>query len=216
MALEWEGPLEKNMSAIKNALVAAAILLPLSYTVADAQGMRGFARQGMMAGRSAGGGGQVGGGGGGATFGRGGGSGGFVGGGAGTYRGPYRGAYRGYRGGYRSNVFIGFGGYGGFYDPFFDPFWPYPYYYPYGYGFGYSYGYRPRVAYAPPPQDYLVPPEAPPPEQIWYYCEDPSGYYPYVRSCNREWQAVPAQPEGAPPANLSSNEPSGAEEGVGN
>ena len=230
------------MSAMRNALIAAAILLPLSYTVADAQGgMGGFGRQSMGArsggggggaaagggttfgraggggatfGRAAGGGGgatfgRVGGGGGGAaTFGRGG-SGGVVGGGA----GPWRGGYRGYRGRYRSNVFIGFGG---FYDPFFDPFWPYPYYYPYGYGFGYSYAYRPPVAYAPPPEDYLLPPNAPAPEQVWYYCEDPSGYYPYVRSCNREWQAVPARPEGAPPANLSSNDPSGAGEGATN
>jgi hypothetical protein len=220
-------PLEMNMSAMRNALIAAAILLPLSYTVADAQaGAGGFGRPSMGA-RSGGGGGGGGGGGaaigrggsggfggGGATFGRGGrGSEGVVGGGAGPWRGGYRG-YRGYRGGYRSNVFIGFGG---FYDPFFDPFWPYPYYYPYGYGFGYSYAYRPpQVVYAPPPEDYLLPPNAPPPDQIWYYCEDPSGYYPYVRSCNREWQAVPARPEGAPPANLSSNDPSGAGEGATN
>lgn len=28
----------------------------------------------------------------------------------------------------------------------------------------------------------------------WYYCKDPEGYYPYVRSCNANWQPVPAQP----------------------
>ncbi len=26
----------------------------------------------------------------------------------------------------------------------------------------------------------------------WYYCSDPSGYYPYVAQCNTGWQAVPA------------------------
>jgi hypothetical protein len=28
--------------------------------------------------------------------------------------------------------------------------------------------------------------------QTWYYCSDPSGYYPYVAQCNTGWQAVPA------------------------
>jgi hypothetical protein len=28
--------------------------------------------------------------------------------------------------------------------------------------------------------------------QTWYYCSDPSGYYPYVTQCSTGWQAVPA------------------------
>ena len=28
--------------------------------------------------------------------------------------------------------------------------------------------------------------------QVWYYCSDPAGYYPYVTQCNTGWQAVPA------------------------
>lgn len=28
----------------------------------------------------------------------------------------------------------------------------------------------------------------------WYYCSNPSGYYPYVESCRDAWQPVPAQP----------------------
>jgi hypothetical protein len=28
--------------------------------------------------------------------------------------------------------------------------------------------------------------------QIWNYCSDPVGYYPYVTQCNTSWQAVPA------------------------
>jgi hypothetical protein len=30
----------------------------------------------------------------------------------------------------------------------------------------------------------------------WYYCQNPPGYYPYIQSCNGQWQQVPA---GAPP-----------------
>jgi hypothetical protein len=28
--------------------------------------------------------------------------------------------------------------------------------------------------------------------QTWYYCANPSGYYPYVTQCNTGWQTVPA------------------------
>ena len=28
--------------------------------------------------------------------------------------------------------------------------------------------------------------------QTWYYCSDPTGYYPYVTQCNTGWQSVPA------------------------
>ncbi len=28
--------------------------------------------------------------------------------------------------------------------------------------------------------------------QMWYYCSDPAGYYPYVTQCNTGWQPVPA------------------------
>ena len=35
-------------------------------------------------------------------------------------------------------------------------------------------------------------PANPAPPQIWYYCSDPAGYYPYVAQCNTGWQAVPA------------------------
>jgi hypothetical protein len=29
---------------------------------------------------------------------------------------------------------------------------------------------------------------------VWYYCDKPEGYYPYVRTCPSGWQQVPAQP----------------------
>lgn len=30
----------------------------------------------------------------------------------------------------------------------------------------------------------------------WYYCRDPEGYYPYVRTCHGSWEPVPAQAGG--------------------
>ena len=96
----------------------------------------------------------------------------------GGFRGGFVGGYRGPRVG----VYLG--------APFYDPFWPmfpyysYPYYYP-----PYPYpapGY-PEIAQTP-----TAPETAPAP--AWYYCDDPQGYYPYVRSCNHAWQPVPAEP----------------------
>lgn len=28
----------------------------------------------------------------------------------------------------------------------------------------------------------------------WFYCHNPDGYYPYVKTCSGEWQRVPSQP----------------------
>jgi len=46
--------------------------------------------------------------------------------------------------------------------------------------------------------DESAPPEATPPRDrtgdVYYYCGDPSGYYPDVPTCNLPWQAVPATP----------------------
>ena len=43
--------------------------------------------------------------------------------------------------------------------------------------------------YQPP---VVVVPPLPAPPQYWYYCSNPPGYYPYVASCRRAWQRVPA------------------------
>jgi hypothetical protein len=61
-----------------------------------------------------------------------------------------------------------------------------------------------------PPDEYLnAPPDGGlPQQQYWYYCQDPAGFYPYVRMCNGEWEAVPAAPPDAP-----SSEPSDAPPG---
>lgn len=37
------------------------------------------------------------------------------------------------------------------------------------------------------------------PQQYWYYCPKPAGYYPYVPRCGTAWQAVPANPPPGPP-----------------
>ena len=80
------------------------------------------------------------------------------------------------------------------------PLYPaYPYYPPY-------YAYPPPVVYAPPPVVYAPPPVvySPPPatptyvqqpEQSWYYCDNPRGYYPYVTDCGSGWRQVPASPQ---------------------
>jgi hypothetical protein len=47
------------------------------------------------------------------------------------------------------------------------------------------------------PQDYIERDETEPssiPSGVWYYCPDAKGYYPYVRECPGDWQAVPAEP----------------------
>jgi hypothetical protein len=39
-----------------------------------------------------------------------------------------------------------------------------------------------------------------PQQQTWYYCQNPSGYYPDVESCNTQWQQVPVTPSAPPVA----------------
>ncbi len=34
----------------------------------------------------------------------------------------------------------------------------------------------------------------PRPWPVWYYCDQPSGYYPYVKVCNHDWQRLPIMP----------------------
>jgi len=144
---------------------------------------------------------------GGAVSGGGPGGGGFIGRPGGTFRGGTGGTFNG-GGDWRFRrrnfgvVFV---------DPWYDPFWPY------GYGFGWGYGWygppyyterRVVTEYAEPPVDY-----GPPPEQFWYYCGDPDGYYPYVQSCNREWQPVPVTPPGGPPGPQAAPPPRASQSG---
>jgi hypothetical protein len=45
----------------------------------------------------------------------------------------------------------------------------------------------------PYPDPYMPPTVAPPPPRTYYYCDNPPGYYPYVRACPTPWRAVPGQ-----------------------
>lgn len=52
--------------------------------------------------------------------------------------------------------------------------------------------------YASPPVVYQPTPPAsqvgPPAQQYWYSCENPRGYYPYVKECPGGWKQVVPQP----------------------
>jgi len=83
------------------------------------------------------------------------------------------------------------------------PWWPgygwypsYPYYPYYSY-----YPYYPYYAPAPPVMVQQQPPvyaePAPSHSNYWYFCENPKGYYPYVKSCPGGWMKV--VPQTAPP-----------------
>jgi hypothetical protein len=72
----------------------------------------------------------------------------------------------------------------GYWYPYPVPYYPYPVYIP------------PAVAVQPaPPPVY----SGAPPTQNWYFCNNPRGYYPYVRSCRGPWRPVPVTPPGSPP-----------------
>lgn len=71
-----------------------------------------------------------------------------------------------------------------------------PYYYPYD-----RYYYpQPVIIQQQSPDVYIQqapqPPSAPAQEPVyWYYCQDPQGYYPYVKQCLKGWmKVVPAPP----------------------
>ncbi len=109
------------------------------------------------------------------AFGRGGGvHGGFHG---GFHGGLRRGFHQGFHQGFphrhvfiHNHVFIG--------DPFWDPFWwgPPPVY------------AAPPVVMQPSPPVYIQRPA--PGSTDWYYCQNPQGYYPYVKECPGGWLTV--------------------------
>ncbi len=55
---------------------------------------------------------------------------------------------------------------------------------------------QPPQPVPPPPPAETQSPSAPPAVQpqpnMWYYCDNPAGYYPYVKSCTTPFRAVPA------------------------
>jgi hypothetical protein len=76
----------------------------------------------------------------------------------------------------------------------------YPYYvYPYYPYYPYYAAYPPAYPVSPPAESTSPPPPAaagPAPQQSWYYCNDPKGFYPYVQNCRTGWTAVPTAPPG--------------------
>ncbi|UCF92875.1 MAG: hypothetical protein JSW39_01580 [Desulfobacterales bacterium] len=62
------------------------------------------------------------------------------------------------------------------------------------YPYSYYYAAPPVVIQQQPPV--YAPPE-PPEVNYWYYCQNPQGYYPYVKSCPGGWMKV--VPETTPP-----------------
>lgn len=109
--------------------------------------------------------------------------GGFSGHGGGHF-GGHGGGHFGGRGGWRGAWIGGFGlGLG---VPYFYDSWPY-----------YDFAYAPPVIYANP-QPPTVMQTTPPVSSTWYYCDNPAGYYPYVRFCGGPWRAVPAMPTPSP------------------
>jgi len=86
-------------------------------------------------------------------------------------------------GGWHGGGGVGWGPWVGFWG---WPDYPYPYYPDYGYPY-----------YYPPVAPVTVVPPAPAvaaPQASWYYCDNPKGYYPYVRSCSMGWRQVPTIP----------------------
>jgi outer membrane protein OmpA-like peptidoglycan-associated protein len=150
-----------------------------------------FASAQRRGGGSSGGGGHSGG-----YSGRGGHSGGYSG------RGGYSGGYYGH-GGHSGRYYYGSPYYSGWYGGW-GYGYPYSYYYPnYYYPYTYPYPYymsSPEVTGEPPA--YSQQQEQP---YYWYYCQNPQGYYPYVKSCPGGWIQVvanvtPPQPPRTPPS----------------
>ena len=92
----------------------------------------------------------------------------------------------GYSPGFYGSGFYGPGSYGyrsyGYPDPFFSR----PYY-----------SYPPTVVVPVTPPVYIQQEQARPVRQqinYWHYCQNPEGYYPYVKNCPGGWLQVAPQP----------------------
>ena len=112
----------------------------------------------------------------------------------GGWGGHYRGGHYGGGWGYGHG---GHNGYSSFGFYFGAPFYSYPYY---SYPYQYPYYYPPAIITVPatPPVYIQRSPSAAQqnPPGYWYYCNNPEGYYPYIKECPNGWQQV----EPVPPA----------------
>ena len=114
------------------------------------------------------------------------------GGGVGHVGGGWGGHYRG--GHYSGGWGYGHGGHNGYSSfgfYFGAPFYSYPYY---SYPYQYPYYYPPAIITVPatPPVYIQRSPSAAQqnPPGYWYYCNNPEGYYPYIKECLNGWQQV--------------------------
>lgn len=96
-------------------------------------------------------------------------------------------------GGHRGGGHHGGGRGGGviFVNPY--GYWPYTIYpYPYPYSDAPDASYPPPGP--PPPASAQDTANDMPPGPFWYYCDQPAGYYPYVKSCGHDWTALAIAP----------------------
>jgi hypothetical protein len=133
--------------------------------------------------------------------------GGHSGGRGGSYGGGGRGHYGGYAHGHGYGYY-GRYGYGWWGNPYW---WGYSYWrgYPYWWDYPYSSYYDPYYyeGYGAPP---VLPQGVTPPAEsgqqqpsYWHFCQDPEGYYPYVKDCPGGWMTVvPPKPNTPPPSKL--------------
>jgi hypothetical protein len=164
-------------------LTIFALLLTIAMTAGADQGSRG------------------GGGGGSSGYHGGGGSYGYHGGGGGGSYGYHGGGssygYRGYGGGGSRYYGGGFWGGSGYYGGV----WVGPGWGAWGPGWWgpsvYPYYVSPPVVIEQQPQTYIQSTPAPEEQVYWYYCQNPQGYYPYVKKCPNGWMKVvpPASPD---------------------
>ena len=90
----------------------------------------------------------------------------------------------GHRSHFRGEVWIGQG---------WDPWWPsaYPYYPYYSYYPYYNpYYWDAPVVTEPQQQEYIAPAPKQDEDSYWYFCQNPKGYYPYVKRCPSGWMKV--------------------------
>ena len=60
--------------------------------------------------------------------------------------------------------------------------------------YGDPYWYPPRTVLVRPAVPVMYVERAAPAAAVWYFCDNPQGYYPYVKQCAGAWRTVPSQP----------------------
>ncbi len=65
----------------------------------------------------------------------------------------------------------------------------------------YPYGYYPQPPVVVQQTPVYVEPQKQEDDYYWYYCQNPKGYYPYIKSCRSGWMKVvpDTDPQATPP-----------------